>query len=94
MRRGIGFILFISSQSICDSYTALIMATSALQVFCYIITWTFFPLGISTGLIRVYCCRYVTKTWKPDDYMGIMSGAALVGMLAFWQVGLSLGCGG
>ncbi|KAH3904394.1 hypothetical protein HBI56_232140 [Parastagonospora nodorum] len=70
------------------------MATSALQVFCYIVTWTFYPLGILSSLIRIYCCQFVTKTWKPDDYMGVLTGAALVGALAFWQVGLSLGCGG
>jgi hypothetical protein len=68
--------------------------TTVMQVWTYIITWTLFPLGIVSSLVRVYCCRYVTRTWKPDDYMGIAVGVTLIGAVAFWQTGLSLGCGG
>ncbi|KAL5113675.1 hypothetical protein ACEQ8H_008462 [Pleosporales sp. CAS-2024a] len=70
------------------------MPTTALQVFAYLITWTFYPLGIASSFIRIYCCQHVTKTWRPDDYMGVLTGVGLIGALAFWQVGLSLGCGG
>jgi hypothetical protein len=76
-----------------DGLIAAIMTTT-MQIWTYIITYTFYPLGIFSSLGRIYCCKYVTRTWRPDDYMGIMVGVTLIGCMAFWQVGLSLGCGG
>jgi hypothetical protein len=70
------------------------MMATALQVFAYIILWTTYPLGVVSSLIRIYSSRYVTRVWRPDDYMGITVGVTLIGLLAFSQFGLSLGCGG
>ncbi|KAF1911462.1 hypothetical protein BDU57DRAFT_461805 [Ampelomyces quisqualis] len=70
------------------------MATTTLQVFAYIVTWICFPIGIASSLVRIYSCSHVSRTWNPDDYISVAMGLALIGVLAFWQVGLSLGCGG
>jgi hypothetical protein len=67
--------------------------TTALQVWGYIIIWTTYPLGIVSSLVRIYSSKYVTRTWRPDDYMGVIVGVTLIGLLAFSQFGLSLGCG-
>lgn len=73
--------------------TPAIMVT-ALQFFAYLVTWAMYPLGIISSLMRIYSCKYVTRIWKPDDYMGVLVGVTLMGALAFWQIGLSLNCGG
>ncbi|KAL5371788.1 hypothetical protein PMIN06_012021 [Paraphaeosphaeria minitans] len=63
---------------------------SVLQIFGYIITWTAFPLGIASCLNRVFCCKFVTRCWKVDDYMSIMVGITLIPALVFWQRNLML----
>lgn len=72
----------------------IFILTTPLQFFAYFVTWTMFPLGIISSLVRIYSCKYVTRTWKPDDYMGIFVGVTLMGALAFFQIGLSLNCRG
>ena len=47
---------------------------SVLQIFGYIITWTCFPLGIASCLARAYCCKWVVRCWKIDDYMSLLMG--------------------
>ncbi|KAF2830397.1 hypothetical protein CC86DRAFT_261262, partial [Ophiobolus disseminans] len=64
------------------------------QVFCYIVTWTLFPLRIVSCLFRVYCCKFVTRTWRAEDFMSIAMGLALLGCLSSFQAAFSLGCGG
>jgi hypothetical protein len=70
------------------------MTTTVLQVFTYLVTWTFFSLATLSTLIRIYCCQYITHTWRPDDFISVVVGVTLNGALAFWQIALNLGCGG
>jgi hypothetical protein len=49
---------------------------SELQIFGYIVTWTAFPLGIASCFARAFCCKWVTRCWKVDDYMSIIVGVS------------------
>jgi len=70
------------------------MATTALQVFAYLVTWTLFPIGFVICFLRVYVCTYVTRRFRPEDYTSLAVGVCMVGCLGLFQVALSLGCGG
>jgi hypothetical protein len=70
------------------------MATTVLQVFAYLVTWTLFPLGIFSSLFRIYYCKYITRRWRSEDILAVIVGVAAAACLSLFQAALSLGCGG
>ncbi|KAF1352735.1 hypothetical protein EJ07DRAFT_35695, partial [Lizonia empirigonia] len=65
-----------------------------LQVATYIVTWTSFPVAITSCILRCYCCKYFKRKWRADDFMSLVFGVFLLGSLCLWQRNLIMGCAG
>jgi hypothetical protein len=57
--------------------------SEAFQIATHTIIWASTLLAVASCVLRCYHCKYIKRTWKADDFMSLIIGVSLFGLLFF-----------